>query len=1167
MARSTGQTSESIGTVIQTITGDVVIASEVTYNGTIYPVTAVGSAAFYGKTDITSVTFPSSIKNIDSWAFSGCTGLTSITLPEDGSDIVISGGAFEKCTGLTSLTIPGSVKTLTGFYYCTNLQTVTIAEGVTEILVGCFQDCNSLKSVNIPEGVTSIPQGVFQNCNALESITIPSTATYIGVQTFFQCYNMKELTFAANSQMTSLGWGAFKSCEALESFTIPKSLTTINDACFWNCKSLNNITIEEGNTNFVVEDGVLYNADKTRLIFCLAGNTGDNGEFTIPDGVTEIDSYAFASCEGITKVNVPASVTKIGASAFCEYSGVIVLNMESSTPPEIGNLLYQRSGFKVKVPYGAVDAYKAAWGEKYNDVFLELPGFEAGANVKSIKSSSYDEDSKVATVVVTIATNYAYVLDNVKKTGTETEKTATTTGTTATEITLTVADVDYSTQYTVTFTDRATFASADATKGSVAATWTAADKATVAVTPATGYQLVSATRNKAAYTVATGATSIGVTGIETGDAYVFTFDDIAKSATFTSADATKGTVSVASYKGATATVAISPATGYQLVSATKNKAAYTVTKAATSVSVTDIKNADAYVFTFDDIAKSATFTAGDNGAVSVDSYAGTSATVTITPADGYKLLAVTQNGTSITVSPDATGKATITGIANGDAFLFSFTDASAGATFTAGEHGTVSASLKGSTATVTITPDDGYEFSGATKNSESITVTPDATGKATITKVGGTDVYFFSFTDIARGATFAEPENGTISVAYSGATASVTVTPNTGYVFEAVAKDGTTLTLTPDESGVVTITGVKKGDTYVFTFVDIASKATFVAGSNGTISGTTTYAGTTAYVTVTPSTGYVYSSVSSDKGTTFAAEENGGVVTISGVEAGATYTVNFTDVASKATFVAGDNGSIGTPAYSGASASFAVAAAEGYVYSSVSCDASSSFTAEEANGTVTVSGVEAGATYTVNFTDVASKATFTAGENCAAVSATYKGTTANVTVTPQAGYTLSSVTKNGGEYATGLTSNSIEISGVAATDVYVFNCIDISKTVSFAETVNGTIADDSFEYSGAQISFTVRPADGYEFDGITSDNGGAVEFTEQDGVVTITGLTAHTTYTVTFKQSEPKAIVTPDADAQVEAIYDLAGHKVAQMSRGIYFVRYSNGAVKKVLKR
>lgn len=112
VARSQGQTSSDIGTVIQTITGAVNIASEVTYNGVTYPVTAVGSAAFYGKTDITSVTFPSSVNYIDSWAFNGCSGLTSIALPEDGKDIVIAGGAFRGCTGLTELNVPGSVKTL-----------------------------------------------------------------------------------------------------------------------------------------------------------------------------------------------------------------------------------------------------------------------------------------------------------------------------------------------------------------------------------------------------------------------------------------------------------------------------------------------------------------------------------------------------------------------------------------------------------------------------------------------------------------------------------------------------------------------------------------------------------------------------------------------------------------------------------------------------------------------------------------------------------------------------------------------------------------------------------------------------------------------------------------------------------------------------------------------
>ena len=53
-------------------TGNVVIPEFVTYNGTIYGVTSIGSFAFEGCTGLTSVVIPNSITSIGVSAFDGC---------------------------------------------------------------------------------------------------------------------------------------------------------------------------------------------------------------------------------------------------------------------------------------------------------------------------------------------------------------------------------------------------------------------------------------------------------------------------------------------------------------------------------------------------------------------------------------------------------------------------------------------------------------------------------------------------------------------------------------------------------------------------------------------------------------------------------------------------------------------------------------------------------------------------------------------------------------------------------------------------------------------------------------------------------------------------------------------------------------------------------------
>ena len=57
--------------------------------GTVIPdsVTSISDYAFYGCTELTSVTIPDSVKSIGNYAFYGCTGLTSVTIPDSVTSI------------------------------------------------------------------------------------------------------------------------------------------------------------------------------------------------------------------------------------------------------------------------------------------------------------------------------------------------------------------------------------------------------------------------------------------------------------------------------------------------------------------------------------------------------------------------------------------------------------------------------------------------------------------------------------------------------------------------------------------------------------------------------------------------------------------------------------------------------------------------------------------------------------------------------------------------------------------------------------------------------------------------------------------------------------------------------------------------------------------------
>ena len=105
--------------------GAISIPSQVYYDGNNYTVISIGSSAFEGCTDMTSVTIPSSVTTIGDAAFYYCTGLIIVDIPNGVK--TIGEGAFSKCEGLTLVTIPGSVTSIgkNAFFQCYGLTQIT----------------------------------------------------------------------------------------------------------------------------------------------------------------------------------------------------------------------------------------------------------------------------------------------------------------------------------------------------------------------------------------------------------------------------------------------------------------------------------------------------------------------------------------------------------------------------------------------------------------------------------------------------------------------------------------------------------------------------------------------------------------------------------------------------------------------------------------------------------------------------------------------------------------------------------------------------------------------------------------------------------------------------------------------------------------------------------
>ena len=249
---------------------------------------------------------------------------------------VIASGAFDGCTSLEKIYIPSRTYSLTvqsgAFDDCEKLMSI---EG--------YADTTAMKALIDVAGITratvvagTIVTSAFGGCSSLTSVTINDGVTSIGSWAFSHCTGLTSVYYTGDIA----GWCGISFVDSYanplyyagklyidgqlltDDLVIPDSVTEIKSFAFSGCTGLTSVTIGNSVTSirrYAFED--------------CTGLTS----VTIGNGVTSIGDRAFSGCTGLTSVTIGNSVTSIGFQAFPWCTGLTSVVFEDTEGWQVGN--------------------------------------------------------------------------------------------------------------------------------------------------------------------------------------------------------------------------------------------------------------------------------------------------------------------------------------------------------------------------------------------------------------------------------------------------------------------------------------------------------------------------------------------------------------------------------------------------------------------------------------------------------------------------------------------------------------------------------------------------------------------------------------------------------------------------------------------------------------
>ena len=223
------------------------------------------------------------IRLVCGWAFAGGMGIEKIRFLSDRTRV--EAYAFRNCIFLKELALADGTRVVFEGISDRRKELPALAEQAVWDRMNCFKtdeddvlvECTgNISRLLVAEGITAIGDGVFQDGNLLTEVLLPQTAASIGRNSFAGCKWLRRVCGARN--VKAIGSRAFSGCGSLEGIELSECLAEIGRGAFENCTSLK--------------------------------------EIILPEGMEELPERAFFRCHSLERVRLPSTLKRIGKEAF-----------------------------------------------------------------------------------------------------------------------------------------------------------------------------------------------------------------------------------------------------------------------------------------------------------------------------------------------------------------------------------------------------------------------------------------------------------------------------------------------------------------------------------------------------------------------------------------------------------------------------------------------------------------------------------------------------------------------------------------------------------------------------------------------------------------------------------------------------------------------------------